>query len=67
MKYEYDRETDTLTIRLSDNAPDHAEQTENVITHHSRAGKPVEIEILDASHTIQILSRLVQERGRTEA
>lgn len=48
----YDRETDILTITLSDEAPDHGEQNENFITHYDREGKPIEIEILDASTVI---------------
>lgn len=48
----YDQEVDILTITLSDEAPDHGEQNENVIVHHGREGKPIEIEILDASTVI---------------
>lgn len=52
MKYEYDRETDILTVILSDEKPDHGEQTENIITHYTDDGTPVQLEILDASETV---------------
>lgn len=52
MRYEYDRETDILTIVLRDAELDHGEQTEDVITHYGPDGKPVEIEILDASEAV---------------
>jgi uncharacterized protein YuzE len=48
-KYKYDRETDILLITLSREKPDFAEQSQNVITHYDKDGKPIEIEILDAS------------------
>lgn len=49
MNYDYDAESDILMIRISDEAPDHGEQKGNVITHYSKNGKIVELEILDAS------------------
>lgn len=57
MNCEYDRETDILTIVLQEERPDHGEQTENIITHYSANGKPVEIEILEASETMIELIR----------
>jgi uncharacterized protein YuzE len=51
MKYEYDPKTDILMLKLSAEKPDFAEQKENVITHYNKQGKPIEIEILDASRT----------------
>ncbi len=51
MKYEYDPETDILLIKLSDEKPDFGEQSGPIITHYSKSGKPIEIEILDASET----------------
>lgn len=67
MRYEYDRETDVLTIILSDSPPDHGEQAENIIAHYAEDGKPVEIEILDASTTILDLIRPMLARPRREA
>ncbi len=51
MEYKYDSETDILIITLSGEKPDFAEQQENIITHYNSYGKPIEIEILDASQT----------------
>lgn len=51
MKYKYDPKTDILLLHLSNEKPDFAEQKENIITHYNKAGKPIEIEILDASLT----------------
>lgn len=70
MRYEYDRETDILTIRMSDEKPDFGEQAENIITHYARSGRPVEIEILDARRTVLELIRpmlAAGERGKAEA
>ncbi|MFB6246795.1 MAG: DUF2283 domain-containing protein [Candidatus Pacearchaeota archaeon] len=51
MEYKYDQDSDVLMIVLSEEKPDFAEQRENIITHYNEDGKPVEIEILDASTT----------------
>ncbi len=52
MKYKYDQKTDILLLTLSTEKPDFAEQSENIITHYNKNGKPIEIEILDASKTM---------------
>ncbi len=51
MRYKYDAKTDILVLKLSDGKPDFGEQKGNVITHFTKNGSPVEIEILDASRT----------------
>ena len=51
MKYKYDQKTDILLITLSDEKPEFGEQQENIIAHYNKKGKPIEIEILDASKT----------------
>ena len=51
MEYKYDPKTDVLLIKLSREKPDFGEQKENIITHYNKHGKPIEIEILDASKT----------------
>ncbi|OFW36963.1 MAG: hypothetical protein A3J28_03105 [Acidobacteria bacterium RIFCSPLOWO2_12_FULL_60_22] len=64
MKYKYDRESDVLLITLSREKPDFAEQTQNVITHYNKDGKPIEIEILDASEmAFGIVKALRPKRG----
>ncbi len=67
MKYDYDPETDTLTVILHEGTPDHGEQTENIITHYTENGKPVETEILDASNTVLELIRPMLGTGRKTA
>ncbi|MBI2079521.1 DUF2283 domain-containing protein [Candidatus Micrarchaeota archaeon] len=52
MKYKYDVKTDILLIQMGTEKPDFAEQRENIITHYNKNGKPIEIEILDASKTV---------------
>ncbi len=49
MNYEYDPKLDILLMKIGKEKPDYGEQKGNVITHYSKAGKVVEIEILDAS------------------
>ena len=52
MTYTYDRESDVLLLTLSNERPDFAEQSHNVITHYNKDGKPIEIEILGASEIV---------------
>jgi hypothetical protein len=53
-----------LLITLSRGKPDFAEQSQNVITHYNRAGKPIQIEILDASATaLDILKAVLPHKG----
>ena len=61
MEYKYDPKTDILLITLSKEKPDFGEQKENIITHYNKQGKPIEIEILDASKTaVKIVEAIVQ-------
>lgn len=63
-KYKYDRESDVLLITLSREKPDYAEQSKNIITHYNKTGKPIEIEILDASReAVDIIKALLPKRG----
>ena len=64
-KYKYDPEADVLLITLSRGKPDFAEQSQNVITHYNKAGKPIEIELLNASQTaLDILeAMMLQQRA----
>lgn len=52
MKYEYDSKTDILLIKLSGEKPDFAEERAGIITHYNKDGKPIELEILDASRAV---------------
>ena len=64
MKYKYDRESDVLLITLSKEKPDFAEQSQNVIAHYNKDGKPIEIEILDASEmALGIVKTILPKKG----
>jgi len=63
MEYKYDAETDILLIKLSKEKPDFGEQKENIIAHYNKQGKPIEIEILDASKTtIKIMETILKKK-----
>ena len=61
MEYKYDPETDILIIKLSKDKPDFGEQEGNIINHYNKEGKPIEIEILDASETVAHLVRVLNK------
>lgn len=48
-KIKYEPEDDVLNIWLSKKLYDYAENEDGVITHYTKEGEPVYIEILDAS------------------
>ncbi len=59
MRVIYDRETDTLTIILSDAAVvDSDEDKPGVILDYDAAGNLVGLEILDASHRVKSPSQI---------
>ena len=63
MDYDYDPKTDILLMKLSKEKPDFGEQRENIIRHYNKKGKPVEIEILDASKTaIRMVETIVKSK-----
>lgn len=49
MRVKYDRETDILMVEASSEPIAYAEELGNFIVHFSEDGKPVLLEILDAS------------------
>ena len=65
MEYKYDQDTDILIIKIAEDSPDYGEQEENIIYHYYKNGKPVEIEILDASKTaLNIVGAILQVKQR---
>ena len=53
MKIVYSRDADVLTIQLSEGRPsDSTDMAEGIIVHLAENGRPLEIEILDASKII---------------
>lgn len=67
MKYKYDKVTDILIIEMSEDSPDFAEQKGNIIAHYNKDGKPIEIEILDASDTASKIINLILASKRKTA
>jgi uncharacterized protein YuzE len=49
MRVKYDRETDILMVETAEGTIAHAEEMGNIIVHLTEEGKPVLLEILDAS------------------
>jgi uncharacterized protein YuzE len=65
MIYKYDPKTDILVLILGKGRLDFGEQKENIITHYDKKGKPLEIEILDASKTaIKMMSIIIGGKKR---
>ena len=67
MKVRYDREVDILTIELSDEDIDYAEEAGPIIIHFSKENKPVLIEILDASEFLAELTKISMKISKEEA
>ena len=49
MKVDYSKEEDILMYEVSDEPIDYAGEMDSVIVHFTKSGKPVLLEILDAS------------------
>jgi len=49
MKVRYDKEENILMIKVSDEPIDYAEEVGPIIVHLTKTGKPVLLEIMDAS------------------
>ena len=65
MIYKYDPKTDILVLVLGKGRLDFGEQKENIITHYDKKGKPLEIEILEASKTaIKMMSTIMNGKKR---
>ena len=58
MKVRYSRSEDVLIIELSDEKIDYAEEMGPIIVHFAEDGKPVVLEILDASEFVAEISRI---------
>jgi len=58
MKIRYDRDADILTLEISEEGIDHAEEAGPMIIHLSEDNKPVLVEILDASEFLADLTRV---------
>jgi len=58
MRVSYDRDTDILMIEISDENVDYAEEAGPMIIHFSKDGKPVLIEILNASEILAEITKI---------
>ncbi|MEM2058398.1 MAG: DUF2283 domain-containing protein [Thermoproteota archaeon] len=65
MRIRYSRSEDVLLVELSDEKVDYAEEMGPIIVHFTEDGKPVILEILDASEFIAELSKAAM-RAREE-
>lgn len=52
MRYKYDSESDVLAVTLTKKPFDYAEEMGDFIVHFDKKGKPVYVEILNASKFI---------------
>jgi uncharacterized protein YuzE len=67
-KVEYSSDVDALTITLSDEKPAYGEDVGgNLIIHYNEDGKPVEIEILDASELVISSMEAITLKAREKA
>jgi uncharacterized protein YuzE len=67
-KVEYSPDVDALVITLSEEKPEYGEDVgENIIIHFSKSGKPVEIEILDASQLLISSMKAITLKAREQA
>ena len=58
MRISYDRDVDVLMIEISDEDIDYAEEAGPMVIHFSKDGKPVLIEILDASEFLAEITKI---------
>jgi uncharacterized protein YuzE len=62
-KINYNKDTDSLLIELSDKNIDYAEDVGQVIIHFSEEGEPVLLEIFDAKDfALNVLSSVMKEK-----
>ncbi len=62
MKVRYSTKEDILMYEVSDEPIDYAEEMDSVIVHFTKSGKPVLLEILDAS---RFLARTIRATKKT--
>ena len=64
MKVDYSKEEDILMYEVSDEPIDYAQEMDSVIVHFTKSGKPVLLEILDAS---KFLTQTMKATGKSHA
>ncbi|MEW6006869.1 MAG: DUF2283 domain-containing protein [bacterium] len=58
MKISYDRESDIMMLEVCGGTIDYAEELGSVIVHFTKEGKPVLLEILDASEILSLATKI---------
>ena len=67
-KVEYSSDVDALVVTLSDERPEYGEDVgENIVIHYAKDGRPVEIEILDASELVISSMEAITLKAREKA
>ena len=64
MKFSYSNDADILMVRLSDEPFDHAEETDGVISHFSKEGKLVLLEIQGGKRFLEMAHESVAKEGK---
>ncbi|MHA1835651.1 MAG: DUF2283 domain-containing protein [Candidatus Odinarchaeia archaeon] len=62
MKIKYDSEVDILTVEVSNAKIDYAEEVGGIIVHFTKEGKPVVLEILDASDFLSKSTKIAMQK-----
>ena len=62
MKIKFDPEVDILTIEVSGERIDYAEEVGGIIVHFTKKGKPVVLEILDASDFLAQTTKIAMQK-----
>jgi len=65
MKASYDRSADALLIHVGRGKVDYAEEMGPFVIHFTKRGKPLLIEILDASEVLSNLTKVTMRSKKT--
>jgi uncharacterized protein YuzE len=65
LKVEYSSDEDILMYEVSDEPIDYAEEMDSVIVHFTKEGKPVLLEILDASKFLAQTAKATKKSTRS--
>jgi uncharacterized protein YuzE len=64
MRISYDRDVDILMVEFSEEKIEYAEKMGPMIVHFTSEGKPVLVEILDASEFMAEVERVLKKKGQ---
>jgi len=63
MKVSYNKEVDALLVQVGKGKIDHAEEMGPLIVHFTKGGKPILLEILDASEILNQWNKFTSEKA----